>query len=468
MTESSEIELSSTRLRGASAFQQLHWLASGRVSAAQLTETYLSAIDQHNPALNAYVCVDSGAALAASTSDQRRAARSVIGRLDGLSVAIKDNMDVAGLATGLGLASRRNRVVANNAAVVNRLRAAGAVVLGKTETDEAALGTTGSTAAHGPTRNPLRPDLICGGSSAGSAVAVAAGLCSFAIGTDTLGSVRIPASHCGIYGLRPTLGEISMRGVVPAARRLDTVGILARSVQDLTIVLQVLGGYDAEDARSRRRRVALSPPDWEPGRLRSGFLPDLQARGVSAEVCAVFNRAADALALELGERIDADFSSYDFARTRRAALLIMESELACELEADLDDGAHPVSQRLRDMLRFPHAKSAIDYAAADRLLDAAVRRARRLFEQFDVLVLPTVSNGPYRIGETERASDADLCSFASVAGCPAVSLPMGTLASGMPVGLQLIGAPGSDLRLLDLAEVCAATLDAEPTYPVFA
>ena len=422
MTESSEIELSSTRLRGASAFQQLHWLASGRVSAAQLTETYLSAIDQHNPALNAYVCVDSGAALAASTSDQRRAARSVIGRL----------------------------------------------VLGKTETDEAALGTTGSTAAHGPTRNPLRPDLICGGSSAGSAVAVAAGLCSFAIGTDTLGSVRIPASHCGIYGLRPTLGEISMRGVVPAARRLDTVGILARSVQDLTIVLQVLGGYDAEDARSRRRRVALSPPDWEPGRLRSGFLPDLQARGVSAEVCAVFNRAADALALELGERIDADFSGYDFARTRRAALLIMESELACELEADLDDGAHPVSQRLRDMLRFPHAKSAIDYAAADRLLDAAVRRARRLFEQIDVLVLPTVSNGPYRIGETERASDADLCSFASVAGCPAVSLPMGTLANGMPVGLQLIGAPGSDLRLLDLAAVCAAALDAEPTYPVFA
>ena len=466
MTESSEIELSSTRLRGASAFQQLHWLASGRVSAAQLTETYLSAIDQHNPALNAYVCVDSGAALAASTSDQRRAARSVIGRLDGLSVAIKDNMDVAGLATGLGLASRRNRVVANNAAVVNRLRAAGAVVLGKTETDEAALGTTGSTAAHGPTRNPLRPDLICGGSSAGSAVAVAAGLCSFAIGTDTLGSVRIPASHCGIYGLRPTLGELSTHGVVPAARRLDSVGILARSVQDLAIVLQVLAAYDVDDVRSRRRRVALSPPDWEPGRLRSGFIGNLPALGVSPDVCAVFAEAMDALALELGERSDADFSGYDFARMRRAALLIMEAELAVELEADLDDGACPVSPRLRDMLGFARSKSAVTYAAADRMLDQAVLTARHLFEQVDVLVLPTVSHGPYRIGETERAGDADLCSFASLAGCPAVSLPMGILENGMPIGLQLVGAPGSDLRLLELAEVCASRLDATPNYPV--
>jgi aspartyl-tRNA(Asn)/glutamyl-tRNA(Gln) amidotransferase subunit A len=466
MTDSEQAELSSERLRGASAFQQLHWMAAGRIDARRLTSIYRDAIAAQNAQLNAFVAIDDGVTDLAAASDARRAAKSVIGRLDGLAVAIKDNIDVAGLPTALGLQGRKARRASADARVVARLRAAGALMLGKTSVDEAALGTTGTTAAGGPTCNPHRPEFIAGGSSAGSAVAVAAGLCSFAIGTDTLGSVRIPASHCGIYGLRPTLGEISSAGVVPAARRLDSVGILARSVQDLAIVLQVLDAYDPDDARSRRRRVALSPPDWEPGRLRSGFLPNLAALGVSREVCSVFARATDALGLELGERVDADFGGYDFARMRRAALLIMESELACELEADLEDGMHPVSQRLRDMLEFARRKSAVDYAAADRLLDRAVLKARHLFEQIDVLVMPTVSQGPYRIGETERANDADLCSFASVAGCPAISLPMGRLENGMPVGLQLVGAPGSDLRLLELAEVCASRLDAAPDYPV--
>ena len=466
MSTSQEPELSDARLRGANAFQLLHWLASGRISAAQLQAIYANAIAAENAALGAYVCIDQSASKTARESDARRAATTAIGRLEGLAVAVKDNIDVAGLPTALGLAGRKQRVAKTDASVVARLRAAGAVILGKTAVDEAALGTTGTTADSGPTHNPHRHEFIAGGSSAGSAAAVAAGLCSFAIGTDTLGSVRIPASHCGIFGLRPTLGELSTNGMIPAARRLDSVGILARSVQDLAIVLQVLDAYDVDDVRSRRRRVALAPPDWEPGRLRSGFIANLPALGVSPDVCAVFAEATDALALELGERSDADFSGYDFARMRRSALLIMESELACELEADLDDGEHPISPRLRDMLGFARSKSAIAYAAADRMLDQAVLTARYLFEQIDVLVLPTVSHGPYRIGETERAGDADLCSFASLAGCPAISLPMGILENGMPIGLQLVGAPGSDLRLLELAEICASRLDATPNYPV--
>ena len=436
MTDNHEPQLSSERLRGASAFQLLHWMAAGRVDAQHMLANYQAAIAEENATLHAFVALDPAAAQAARASDARRAAKNVIGRLDGLAVAIKDNIDVAGLPTALGLQGRQSRVAATDSQVVARLRAGGAVILGKTAIDEAALGTTGTTSACGPTCNPLQTAFHAGGSSAGSAAAVAAGLCSFAVGTDTLGSVRIPASHCGIYGLRPTVGEISMSGVVPAARRLDSVGILARSVQDLAIVLQVLAVYDVDDARSRRRRVALSPPDWEPGRLRSGFLPNLAPLGVSPEVGAIFARATDSLGLELGERMDADFAGYDFARTRRAALLIMESELACELESDLDDGRNPVSSRLRDMLGFARRKSAVDYAAADRLLDRAVLMARHMFAQIDVLVMPTVSQGPYRIGETERANDADLCSFASVAGCPAVSLPMGTLENGMPVGFN--------------------------------
>ena len=455
-------------LRGATAFQQLHWLASGRIDSVRLTTTYRAAIARENPRLNAYLALDDSAPAQAAASDARRREGRAIGRLDGLPVAIKDNLDVAGLATTAGLASRRDRIAKADATAVARLRAAGAVILGKTNLDEGACGTFSANPHFGPVQNPLRAGYTAGGSSGGSAAAVAAGLCTFALGSDTLGSVRIPASHCGIYALKPTHGEISTRGMVRGARRLDCVGILARSVEDLAIVVQVLGAHDPTDPRSRRRRVPLAIPDWEPGRLRSGVPADLGALGVTADVRAVFANAVARIACALGSRVEVDFSDHDFARTRRAALLVMESELAVELAADLADAKHSLSPRLRSMLDYAKAKSAVDYAAGDRFLDEVVLKARRVFADLDVLVLPTVPQGAYPLSEGERANDADLTSFASLAGCPAISLPMGTLPDGMPVGLQLVGAPGADLRLLELAEICAATLDAAPMYPLTA
>lgn len=457
--------ISDSEITAAAAFQQLHWLAGGRLDSRRLVAAYREAIARRNPQLNAYLALDEHAPEQAVASDARRREGRTIGRLDGLAVAVKDNFDVAGLPTTAGMPGRRNRIATTDAAVVARLRAAGAVVLGKTNLDEGVLGTFGANPHYGAVRNPWNPDMTAGGSSAGSAAAVAAGLCSLAIGSDTLGSVRIPASHCGVYALKTTHGEISTRGMVPAARRLDSVGILARSVEDLAIAVQVLDAFDIADPRSRRRRVPLATPDWEPGQLRSGVLADLGALGVTAEVSAVFENALAALGPHLGERRRVDFSDYDFARARRAALLVMESELALEFAGDLADAQQAPSPRLRSMLEYARGKSAPDYAAADRVLDGALLKARRVFEDVDVLVLPTVPHGPYALSEGERANDADLTSFASLAGCPAVSLPMGTLPDGLPVGLQLVGRPGADLRLLDLAEICAATLDAAPRYP---
>lgn len=468
MTPAADRALSDHDLRGASAFQLLHWLAAGRIDSTGLTAAYRAAIERENPRLNAYVALAGDASDAAAASDARRREGRTIGRLDGLPVAIKDNLDVAGLPTGVGLPGRRSRVAAQDSAAVARLRAAGAVILGKTHLDEGALGTATLNPHFGPTQNPLRAGYVAGGSSGGSAVAVAAGLAAFALGSDTLGSVRIPASHCGLYGLKPTFGEISTRGLVRAARRLDCVGILARSVPDLAVVLQVLDVFDPADPRSRKRRVPLATPDWEPGRLRSGVLADLPSLGVEADVAAVFERALSVLDGHLGLKRYVDFSDYDFARMRRSALLVMEAELGVELAADLADASAPPSPRLRAMLDYARGKSAVDYAVADRVLDEAVLKARRVFADVDVLVLPTVPHGPYPIESGERANDADLTSFASLAGCPAVSLPMGVLPDGFPVGLQLVGAPGSDLRLLELAEICAATLDAAPAYPVTA
>jgi aspartyl-tRNA(Asn)/glutamyl-tRNA(Gln) amidotransferase subunit A len=234
------------------------------------------------------------------------------------------------------------------------------------------------------------------------------------------------------------------------------------------VLLQVLAGYDADDARSRRRRVAFDLPDWEPGRLRAGLLPDLSAVGVSPEVQAVFDAAMEKLPRELGERRTVDFSDWDFGRTRRAGLLLMEAEMLGTFAADLANTDKPVSPRFRQMLDYAARKSAGDYANADRVLDAATLKMRRLFSQVDVLVLPTTPQGAFPLDGPAPDSIADLTSFASLAGCPAVSIPMGTLPDGLPIGLQLVGARGSDLRLLELASVVAATLDAEPVYPAIA
>ena len=454
-------------LRRATLCQLLHWLASGRVQARALSEVYLSAIERINPQLNAYVDLRSSLLQDQAHMADRRRRDGAIGRLDGIPLALKDNFDVAGWPTRAGLPGRREPVE-HDAHVVQRLRASGAVLVGRTNMDEGALGAVTDNPHFGATQNPHRHGYTAGGSSGGAAAAVAAGLAVAAVGSDSLGSIRIPASYCGVYALKPTHGEISARGLVPAARRLDSVGLLARSVEDLTVLLQVLTGYDADDARSRRRRVAFALPDWEPGNLRVGLLPDLAAIGVQPEVIAVFEAAMAKLPHALGDRRTVDFDDWDFARTRRAGLLLMEAEMLGTFASDLVDTEYPVSARFREMLGYASRKSAVDYAAADRVLDAATLKMRRLFAQVDVLVLPTTPQGAFPLNGPVPDSQADLTSFASLAGCPAVSLPMGILPNGLPIGLQLVGARGSDLRLLELASVCAATLDAEPAYPVIA
>jgi len=448
-------------LRRATVCQLLHWMAAGRTHPQALAEAYVEAIERINPQLNAYVGLSPGLLQEQARTAEHRRRDGVIGRLDGIPVAIKDNLDIAGWLTRAGLPGREQPAV-DDAHVVARLRASGAVLVGKTNMDEGALGAVTDNPHFGPTHNPWKPGYTAGGSSGGSAAAIAAGLAAAAVGSDSLGSIRIPASYCGVYALKPTHGEISARGLVPAARRLDAVGLIARSVADLTVLLQVLAGYDADDARSRRRRVAFAPPDWEPGKLRTGLLGDLAALGVEPEVAALFESA---VAHALGEQRTVDFADWDFARTRRAGLLLMEAEMLGTFADDLADEARPVSPRFRELLGYAGRKSAADYAKADRVLDAATLKMRRLFSQIDVLVLPTTPQGAFPLGGPVPDNQADLTSFASLAGCPAVSIPMGTLSNGLPVGLQLVGARGSDLRLLELAAVCAATLDADPVYP---
>ena len=456
--------LSEHRLRSATLCQTLHWLASGRTTATALTQAFLDAIAVANQDLNAYVQINPAARTDAQAADARRSSGK-FGRLDGVPVALKDNLDIAGLATGCGLPGA-HAAATRDAHVVQRLRGAGAVILGKTQVPEASLVASSASPHTGAAHNPFRHGYQAGGSSGGCAVAVAAGLCTVAVGSDSLGSIRIPASYCGVYALKPTYGEISTRGMVPAARRLDAIGLMARSAQDLGVLLHLLGGHDPEDARSRRRRVDLALPDWEPGKLRVGVLGDLASYGTEPGVMYAFERALMALEHELGNRRAVDFADFSIARARRAAFFIIESEMLVTHAQALSDADHPVSAELNKLLDYARNKSAADYVAADRLLDTAVVVARRLFAQIDVLVTPTTPQIAFPLEARLPDNSGDFTCFANFAGCPAVTIPMGLTLDGLPTGMQFTGPPGSDLRLLDLAEVCAAALDAAPAYPV--
>jgi len=440
------------QLRQAPLMCVLHALAMGQCSSEALTRSCLAAIARDR-GLNAWTWVDAeGALLAARASDERRNNGRPLGRLDGVPIAIKDNIDVAAMPTSIGLGGREAGLAPFDARIVDRLRGAGVVLLGKTNLDEAALGTIGRNPTFGDVGNPVHPGKSAGGSSAGSAAAVAAGHAIAAIGTDTMGSVRIPAAFCGLVGLKPTFGELSTAGVASALRRADCVGVLTRTVEDAGLLLPLLAEHDVADPRANQMRLPLALPDWVPGSLRGGVVTDLAALGAQAEVVAGFEAAMQRCGQAFGDLrpVPLQVESLKVAETRRAALLLMEAEILAAHRDELARG----SDRLWKMLDFAKRKSAVDYARADRLLDAYTLRIRRLFDDIDVLLLPTVPALPPAFGAEEPANLADFTALASLAGCPALSLP---LPGGQ--GLQLVGEPGSDLRLLELGEILLAMVD---------
>lgn len=431
--------------------EQVAALSAGQVSSAELTAGYLQRIERDNPRLLAYLSVDSeGAIAAASASDQRRTEGKALHPLDGIPYALKDNMDAAGLVTTAGMATRRNRVADTDAAVVSRLRRTGAVLLGKLHMHEAALGADGDNPHYGRCQNPHRSGFTPGGSSGGSAAAVAANLCSFALGTDSMGSVRIPASYCGVVGLKPSYGRVSQRGLVKVSRRLDHVGPLARSAADLPLLFQTISGIDNRDPYSRS--VPLAHAEVHGRRLRVAHLADLVAHGVDDSVKALFDTAIAQVGDAIGATEAIRIEDYDFGRTRRAGLLLCEAEMLVEHAADWAERRELFSPRLTAMLAFAEGRSARDLIAADRALDSAVLLLRRILGEYDVLLTPTAPQPAFAFDTPVPSNQADLTSIANFAGTPAISVPMGNTADGLPVGLQAIGAIGSDLLLMALAE----------------
>lgn len=439
-------------LMAADATAQREALARGETTAAELAARYLDAIERAQPTMNAFIAFDRERALAdARASDAHRAAHGARA-LEGLAIAIKDNLDAAGFRTTAGMATRRDAPPApHDSTAVARLRAAGAVILGKLNLHEAALGADNHNPHFGACHHPRRHGVTPGGSSGGSGAAVAGALCSAALGTDSMGSVRIPASYCGVFGLKPTYGAISPRGSVVVSRRLDHVGVLARSARDLGLLLPVLAGFDPACAESRAVAFAAAAG----GPLRIG-VPALDGIEVQPVVREAFARGLDALRARGHALVDLPPSRMEPGKARRAGLLVCEAEMLVEHAADWAARRERFSPALAKMLAWAAGKSAADFARADRVLDEAAVQMQQWLSACDVLAWPTAPQVAFAFGTPVPANQADLTCFANMAGVPALSMPLPVDADAWPVGMQLIGRAGDDLRLVALAHALTA------------
>lgn len=426
-------------------------IRAGEVSPVELTEAYLRRIEQLDPQLNAYITVTADRAM----EDARRAADEVAagvdrGPLHGVPIALKDLFATAGIRTTAGSKILADWVPEQDSTVARRLREAGAVLLGKTNTHEFARGGTTNNPHYGPTRNPWNLDCIPGGSSGGSAAAVAAGLAVAAMGTDTAGSVRIPAAFCGIAGLKPTYGRVSKAGVVPLSFLYDNVGPITRTVEDAALVLGVISGYDPDDFSTVPMPVPDYTADLRRGLLglRVGVPRDWFFDQLDDEV-----RAAVEQALVVFRELGADVRDVSIAgvgemvQARRTVTTteFQEYHAPAFKERPQDFGAD-----LRAPLAAPPADS-LAVAAALRTVYAGAEAMRRVLESVDVLVAPTVPIAAPPIAASDESILTALIRLTSPfngAQLPALSLPCGFTASGLPIGLQIAGRPFDEATVL--------------------
>jgi aspartyl-tRNA(Asn)/glutamyl-tRNA(Gln) amidotransferase subunit A len=430
-------------------------LRAGEITAAEITETCLRRIEADNPRLNAFILVMAAEARRdAAEADRELAAGIDRGPLHGAPVSIKDLFDVRGTPTTAASRVRDGHRATADAPVIARLRQAGAVIIGKTNLHEFAFGTTNEDSAYGPARNPHDPSRSPGGSSGGSAASVAAGMALATLGTDTGGSIRIPAAACGTVGLKPGYGEISTEGVVPLSRTLDHVGPLALTVSDARVMYRALRGTAAVDADAgirRPLRLAVPRPyfcDLLDTSVRERFEASIELIRISGAV------------VDDVEIVDASLTAPVYMHLSFGDAAAYHADT---LETMPERYTTPVRLRL-EMARYVLAE---DYVRALEGRDGLRRAVDRAMAGYDALVLPTLPIPAPLIGASSVQIDGApqlvrslmlrLTQLFDVTGHPAVSVPCGT-AEGLPCGLQLVGPTGETSALLDVAAVVEKAL----------
>jgi aspartyl-tRNA(Asn)/glutamyl-tRNA(Gln) amidotransferase subunit A len=432
-------------------------VARGELRAERLTEDALAVIATLNPRLNAFITVTSDDALAsARLADREIAGGRYRGPLHGMPVAIKDLIDVKGVATTAASKLRDGRRARRDAPIVSHLRTAGAVLVGKTNLHEFAFGTTNEDSAWGPARHPLDETRSPGGSSGGSAIAVRTGMSLASVGTDTGGSIRIPAAACGIVGLKPGWSEISADAVVPLSRQLDHVGPLARSVADAALLFDTLRGISPA--------VEHSAPTG--GELKLVLLGGYFMERLGADVETGIHSAVEMLrarGIKVGEA-----SLPHALDVAPIYLSLVLADAAAYHAATLETRPHAYTHNVRIRLEMGRSVLAEDYLRAVRGRTVLRREVDRALHGVDALILPALSIEAPPIGAqtvavkggTEPVRNAMLrCTqLFNLTGHPAISLPCGVTGGGLPIGLQIVGHSGRTPALLRVARTVEQTL----------
>ena len=407
---------------------------SGAMTALEVVDAALRRIDERNPVVVAFLETDAERALeAAQATDDARNRGVTLPPLAGVPVGVKANIAVEGLEWTAGIAARAGHRATVDASVVRSLCDAGAIVLGTTNLPEAALGAITANPFYGTTRNPHEPAYHAGGSSGGSAAAIADRMASAALGTDTMGSVRIPAGWCGLVGWKPTPGVVSTDGLVALSDRLDTIGLLTGSVADLRLTAQAISGVPRDSGIDIANcRIAVAPT------LVADAAPD---------IADAFQHAISQSDLAVSH-VELPFSP---AGVRRAGLLEVEVGGYSTHRDDLEANPEGFSDHVRKMLLYSTTASTQQLARAYRILDDVAHDMAALFTRVDVLLLPTSPVACLRAEEPDDARIGDFTAFVNAAGACAVSLPAGLDGNGLPVGLQVVMASGRDADLFAIA-----------------
>jgi Asp-tRNA(Asn)/Glu-tRNA(Gln) amidotransferase A subunit family amidase len=429
------------RLSGAEGARLIR---EGAISSVELVEACLARILQVDAEVQAWAFLDPDHALAqARAADAWRGDGRPTGPLHGVPVGVKDIFDTADMPTENGTVLHAGRTPSRDASAVAMLRAAGAVIMGKTVTAELAGRTPGKT------RNPHNPAHTPGGSSSGSAAAVAADMVPLALGSQTRGSVIRPASYCGVYGFKPTHGLVPRHGMLRLSRTLDHVGFFARTIDDLALLAEELAGHDARDPDSRpraripyRQLAAEEPP-----------LPPMLAWVKTPRWEQVTDDTREAfaeLARALGDRVEEVELLGPAADALGAADLVADAELALNLEREWAAGRSRLSAALRERLERGRAVGAVEYLGALARVAPLVESLDELFAQrYDAILTPAASGtAPEGLGST---GDPGFCILWTFCGMPAISVPLMVGANGLPLGVQLVGPRHGDARLLRTA-----------------
>jgi aspartyl-tRNA(Asn)/glutamyl-tRNA(Gln) amidotransferase subunit A len=373
------------------------------------------------------------------------------GPLSAMAMAVKDNIAIGGVPCTDGTRAFTGQVPARDATVVARLRAAGAAIIGTLNMHEGALGATTDNPFWGRCDNPIAPGHTPGGSSGGSAAAVAAGIVPATLGSDTMGSVRIPAAYCGLWGLKPTRGLVPVTGLSHLSWTLDTIGPIAAKPTDLAAVLRVIAGPDADDPET-----VVPPLGWDtkaaPDQIRLG-LPDWAALAdCEPAVRDGFDAFINALRANSIHIVPVTIPGWSPGALRRAGLLVAEAEAGHLLGATLD--AHPegFSEMFRTAIGYGRSAPGSKVAASYRALHLTGLAARAAMGGVDALILPTAPQRPFPHGQPAPANQADFTALANAAGLPALAFPIPALDGGLPCSAQLIGPAFSDMALIALAE----------------